>query len=276
MSKSALVPLIMAVQLNLVPACTVFSVSTGDVAFVGNNEDWVDERPYIKILPAKKGKHGRIYFGFDKKCKYPFGGVNDQGLFYDIASLTQRRDIAFDPNKRTRDNGVYETMLEMCASVDAGLHFLRQYNIAGMRRHHIMIADKTGASAMVEWGKDKPSVVHKRGPYQVMTNFNVTDPPLAGGYPCWRYSRAKATLAEADEISVETCRRGLDAVHQTGKYATVYSNIYDLKKGAIHVFLLHDFRKCLTIRVSKVLKDGEQAYYLPSLFAKGRFHLPER
>ena len=197
-------------------------------------------------------------------------------MFYDIASLTRRDDIVFDSEKETADNEIYEKMLEQCKNVGEAVEFLRRYNVNGLKRHHIMIVDKSGASVIVEWGRDSLSVVKKDGHYQVMTNFNNTDPTLAGWYPCNRYSTAEKMLRNGDDISVEHFRYILKAVHNSGpEYPTVYSNIYDTKNDIIYVFKYHNFLEYIKIDVKKEL-EREHSYYLPSLFSRLRLLAPKQ
>jgi hypothetical protein len=65
-------------------SCTIIYASDGETALAGNNEDWNDLFPRIWFVPGKNGKFGRIYFGFNVQ-KYPQGGVNEKGLFFDAA-----------------------------------------------------------------------------------------------------------------------------------------------------------------------------------------------
>lgn len=47
---------------------------------------------------------------------------------------------------------------------------------------------------------------------------------------------------------------------------TVYSNIYDLKKGLIHVYNLRNFKEAVVLDLAEELKKGERRVELPSLF----------
>ena len=54
-------------------SCTVFYAARGNMVLAGNNEDFLNAEAYIQFLPAERGKHGRIYFGFCYEAK-PAGG----------------------------------------------------------------------------------------------------------------------------------------------------------------------------------------------------------
>jgi hypothetical protein len=58
----------------------------------------------------------------------------------------------------------------------------------------------------------------------------------------------------------------LDAVHAEGGVHTVYSNVYDLKQGLIHVFHFHDYANVVTFDLAAELAQGPHTYELASLF----------
>ena len=64
--------------------CTIFHAYDGEIALGGNNEDWEDPNTIMWLEPPAEGAYGRAYFGFLNR--WPQGGVNDQGLFFDGAA----------------------------------------------------------------------------------------------------------------------------------------------------------------------------------------------
>ncbi len=255
--------------------CTIFNATQDNITLIGNNEDWTIQEVYVRCIPGEDDHYGRIYFGFGNNCRYPFGGINDQGLFYEIASLTRRNDIQFDPNKETMNNPIYEKMLETCADIEEAVDLIKKYNVTGFMRHHIMIVDRSGESAIIEWGRDSLSVIRKDKHFQVMTNFNNTDPNLAGWHPCFRYMNTERKLNSLEKITVEDFRLILQSVHNSGpNYPTVYSNIYDLKNHLIYVYYLQNFEEYIIIDIEDEFKKEEHAFYLPSLFSYLKLHQP--
>lgn len=249
-------------------ACTIFTATKGDTVLVGNNEDFYPPGPKMWVQPASEGKYGWIGFGFTKDYpRWPQGGVNDQGLFYDWASLPIREDVRFPADRPFFQTYSAVKMLEECATVDEAIALYQEYSARALIRAHIIVADKHGASAIIEWGKDDLAVIRKTGDYQLVTNFNITDPRLAGGYPCRRYNTADRMLSQGD-VSVAHFASILRAVHQRGRFHTQYSNVYDLSKGVIYVYHEHYFYEHIKIDVEEELKKGSHCYELPSLFAK--------
>ena len=94
---------------------------------------------------------------------------------------------------------------------------------------------------------------------------NVAD----GNYPCWRYRTADKILSGAGSLSIDLIREVLEKTHQEGGSLTVYSNIYDLKKGMIYVYSLRNFNEVVVLNLAEELKKGERRIELPSLFKPG-------
>jgi hypothetical protein len=53
---------------------------------------------------------------------------------------------------------------------------------------------------------------------------------------------------------------------QEGNSRTVYSNIYDLKRGTVHVYNLGNFEEVVVMDLAEELKKGQRRLDLPSLF----------
>ena len=76
-------------------------------------------------------------------------------------------------------------------------------------------------------------------------------------------------LTESDTATVAHFRDILEATHRDNVIArTLYSNIYDLKKGLVYLYYLHNFDNQVVIDLSEELKKGHHYYDLPSLFGK--------
>ena len=128
-----------------------------------------------------------------------------------------------------------------------------------------MFGDKSGDSVIIEGDKQ----IRKQGRFQVMTNFYQSHPDL-GGFPCKRYAIANEMLGGSEGISIDLFRSVLAAVHMDHEVGfsnpTVYSNIYDLKRGLVHVYHFHNFENAVVLDVAEELKKGRHHYDLPSLF----------
>src|SRR5689334_1182001 len=99
--KKTLIFFLATILFEFVPAlgCTIFIASDGKSVLVGNNEDYTPTiNTFLWVRPQEPNKNGYIFWGFEEK--YPEGGMNDKGLFYDVAALPQKVELIKDP-KRT-------------------------------------------------------------------------------------------------------------------------------------------------------------------------------
>jgi len=95
---------------------------------------------------------------------------------------------------------------------------------------------------VVEFGQGRVQYVKADTWYQIATNFVMSNIPDKI-FPCRRYRTADAILSGAKELNVELIRDVLDETRQEGGSLTVYSNIYDLKNGIIHIYNLRISRR---------------------------------
>jgi tetratricopeptide (TPR) repeat protein len=245
-------------------ACTIVTVAKSEVVLAGNNEDWIFPFTKIWFIPAKKGEFGRICFGFDKLGYRPEGGMNDQGLFMDANGLGET-DWQPIEGKETF-NASQEHILAHCATVDDVIRLFKNYNCPRLKFGKVVIADRNGASLIVEFGQGQVQFLRKDDGYQISTNFIQTnyDP---GSYPCYRYNTADAILRKAEKYSVDLVRTVLSAVSNEVGYPTQYSNIYDLRNGIIYLYNFHNFEEVVVLNLANELSKGKREISLPSLFS---------
>ena len=164
-------------------ACTGFVAHDAGIVLVGNNEDWGEPYSMIWFLPQEKGKYGRVYFGFDGGG-FAFGGMNDQGLFFDLYSLP-RKPVQTSEHRKFGKMDLILTIMETCATVEEALQVLREYNLKFLERMQIMLADKTGDAIIIE----ETDVIHrKQSRYQVVTNFRLSEVQQQD-ITCWRLKK---------------------------------------------------------------------------------------
>ena len=244
-------------------ACTVFTAANDTLVLVGNGEDWRQSDPYVWYVPPTPDAYGVVYFGFEVVSGYwhTFGGMNDQGLFWDILS-TPTYPSGYSSDKPVYPEYLPNLVMERCASIEEVLDIFDAYDLSfmGTAREQYMFADRARASVIVE----RDTVIHKSDDYQVVTNFFQSDPSL-GGWPCWRHDLTVRLLEENEDVSVDHFRSILHAVYRLGDFETDYSTIFDLKNGIVYVYLNHDFENVLTINVQDELAHGARMQYLPHL-----------
>jgi hypothetical protein len=245
--------------------CTVFYAAAGDLAFAGNNEDSFNPLTRAWFIPASDGRYGRVYFGYDDLS--PQGGLNDQGLFFDGLSVPYKA-LVTSVNKPDYPGGplaLFDEMMAKSTTVDEALALLERYSLPDIEAAQFFFGDKAGNSAIVEGD----TIIRKQGSFQIATNFRLSenpDPP----YPCDRYNTADERLSEAGRYSVELFRQILDATRQDHYVQTVYSQVYDLKKGLIYLYLFHDFQNGVVLNLADELAKGPHMVSVASLFPKNQ------
>jgi len=253
-------------------SCTIIYASDGEIALAGNNEDWNRPIGNIWFLPAEKGKFGRVYFGWRfSGDRYPQGGMNDQGLFFDGATA-ENVVVPRDSSKIPYEGNLILKAMEECSTVEEVLKLYDRYDVSGPWNGHYLIGDRFGNSAIIE----PQTIIRKKGKYQIATNFfqsktkpeNITDT---------RYRIAMELFEKSESISVDLFRRILSAVHYEeysgSMTATIYSYICDLKKGEIYIYNFHNFEDVVKINLQEELKKGERFHSVVSLFPYETFAL---
>lgn len=264
-------------------ACTGFTKSFGNNVFVGNNEDLsLLAEPQLRIIPPSDNGYGRAVL----YCKWPypfqsgrhcfFGGMNDQGLFFDSYS-TPYLEQPNSENKPEYTGDVFELCIRTCATVDEVLDVFNTYYVSYMAQTQCFFVDKSGNAIIIEGDE----IIYKQGNHMVVTNFLQTHPEL-GNYPCWRYNAANSMLENMTDFSVNDFKNICEAVHVEEIFFsnfmldTIYSNICDLTNDVMYLYLFHNFSQHIEIRFPDIFENGYQSYNLPSLFVNNNSHVPNK
>jgi hypothetical protein len=242
-------------------SCTIFYAVQNGVILAGNNEDWKDPYTHMWFYPADESSHGWIKFGFGSG--FPQGGMNDQGLFWDATAGPYLAMPYSEANKILIDGPVMQKVIEECANIAEALEIFNQYYCEDQYNAQYILGDSSGHSMIVEGD----NVILNENNFQVLTNFIQSHPDL-GGYPCWRYEKAKELLENCDSLTAWFAGTVLASTHQEGKYPTQYSNIYDLKARIIYLFYYHNYEEFLFINLQDELKKGYNTYSIPQIFSK--------
>ncbi|GAA2783948.1 linear amide C-N hydrolase [Nonomuraea dietziae] len=147
----------------------------------------------------------------------PFDGMNEKGLAVGLAATpTAELPAPMKGRPTVSSVRIIRVLLDRAATVKEALALMRTYNVdfAGGPQVHYLLADKSGASAVVEYGEGRMHVRDDR----VLTNWSVVS-----GTPDDRHRRLTATVdSKAD---------GLDLLKSVAQGHTRWSIVYDLNKG---------------------------------------------
>lgn len=207
------------------------------------------------VSAATRNTYGAVYFSYEDA--WVQGGMNEQGLALDWAT-TQPEQVTLDHTKsgprgnlgRLYAGNLNERILKTCATVADVLALYGQNNEIAFFNAHVLVADRSGASVILEWHEGKFTVLPKSGLYQAMTNFNLTDAQTQG-YACSRYDSILSTLRNKQAAQLEDAKV---ALRRASDYLTQYSYILDLKKGTILLYDKRNFTKERTYVLQEELR----------------------
>jgi hypothetical protein len=237
-------------------ACTCFAGLSPDGEKVfGRNFDWY-AHPALLLFTDPPHGYASVsmvdihYLGYDDQGSpatgraglllapfLPFDGLNEAGLAVGMMAVPRARD-ADDPGRPTIDSlRAIRVLLDGAATTDEAINLLRQHNVAFYDPPiHYLISDASGSSAIVEYVDGEMKVITNQEPWQVATNFIVSEVlPLGGDSPCQRYDRAYQALSAANgSISPDEAMAILESVSGAN---TIWSAVYDMSTGEIQVVM---------------------------------------
>lgn len=122
-----------------------------------------------------------------------------------------------------------------------------------------MSRDRHGNSLIIELVK----VIEHNSRFSIL--------PLKGDNPCDQYLITFNSLNDNRNLSVDLFKKILADVRvegTMGSATTVYSTIYDLKKGKIYLYYFHNFTEEIIFDINSELKKGKRTIKIKSLFPK--------
>jgi hypothetical protein len=246
-------------------ACTVF-VSKGNRPIVGRNFDFHDE-PALILHHRPPGHYRSVsmvdisYLGFDRRhladlteaglrkaSALPFDGMNEKGLMVAMAAVPQARAPHGDYGAGSL--GVMRLALDDAANVPQAIHIFRHTDVdfSGGPPLHYLLADASGASAVVEYVDGRVRVIERgRRPYQAMTNFVLSTSTAGERAHDRRYHTAMTALKSAHgRLTPASTLRLLRQVRQP---ITRWSVAYDLRNRTLKLVMGQRYGRVLTFGV---------------------------
>jgi len=137
----------------------------------------------------------------------PFDGMNEKGVSIALLAVPEAQSSQSSDKVTLNTTTAIRLVLDRAASVEEAINLLSQYNIyfSADVPCHYLIADSTGASALVEyWGGTLQTVVSDTD-YQIASNFIAYDDMNIGnGYSEFeRYYAVKAFIEERNGVLSE-------------------------------------------------------------------------
>jgi hypothetical protein len=247
-------------------ACTIFCAKDqhGQV-WAANNEDFYffDFSTWIRVRPVTDSTLSFLYFGYPD-TKFPQGGVNEAGLFYDANAVEPTK--VKDPGSKIPfpGEGEHAMMLYIlghCKTVPEAIDLFRKYHTPWMAAGQINIADKVGNMGIIT----ADSAWLTPGNFQVSTNYNLShnDDDYKN---CWRYPIAHSMLSTS-EPSLELMTLICDSTSQRAGASTIYSNIHNLSTGEMWLYYSWDYERPYKTTFKDMMALGDTTILFRDLFS---------
>jgi predicted choloylglycine hydrolase len=247
---------------NHAPACLILFLTNGHDVLVANHEDWYARDAEVTFVPATGNNYGMMYFDFASEGTAQ-GGMNTEGLFFD-GTATPRAPYPENKTKPDCKCYIWKKILQECSTVEEAIRLVEKYRIPEMEQIHVMFADKKGHSAIVGVYDGQLQIHRNTGNYQLLTNFNITNPAYGGEPVCSRFTKAEQMLKIDSVASIANLR---DILSQTTQGTlTVYSNIYNLTKTEVTIYQQGDFSIEKTINLKESLVKGRRSQLISKMF----------
>jgi hypothetical protein len=251
-SSTAVVLLLALCSFGTAPAraCSIFVLTDGRRVLFCNNEDWSNPRTKIWFVPGGPGRHGCVFVGFDDD--WGQGGLNTEGLAFDwVAGFKEKWEP--DPKKVMAKGNSAQRMLETCSTVDEAIAFYEKHHEPSFAYGKMLVADRSGASAVIGATYGRLVAEKMKRSRGLGLGFGMRGDFVA------------KMVAEEPEPTSTNAAIILKAARQEGKYATKYSNVFNLKSGAIFVFRSPSRDDVVECDLARELKRGPHFYDIPSL-----------
>ena len=197
-------------------------------------------------------------------------GMNEMGLAFAVMAVPETKS-SFDPEKETVvPSEIRRYFLDRAKNVDEAIAILGQYNVSFSKSigSHILLADRSGHSAVAEWVDGTLQVTHNRDPWQVATNVMIYGAQARmdaasdefavrgdiaqdiNGRSYWRYLTAQNALRDAKgRLSPDEGMALLQAISLVVSkdvwWPTQYSVVYNLNTGELQLALGRDYQQIM-------------------------------
>ena len=255
--------------------CTTFAALNADgERLLGRNFDWYADHPALLLFTDPPNGYASVamvdisYLGYTgdsiglfnraalAHAPYlPFDGMNEMGVAVGMMAVPSGNGQR-DPTLRTlEDLEVIRLVLDYAASLDQALELLEDYNVRFNPEVplHYLIADASGASAVVEYMGGELRVMRTDQPWHVATNFIISEEePHGAASSCWRYNKAYQTLEDAQgSLSSPQALLLLEGVAQNGSFPTIWSVLYNLTTGEVSLVMDRNYAQVFTFHLKR-------------------------
>lgn len=238
---------------------------------MGNNEDAWGKDPWIWFVPGNDSLLGTAYVGH--KDMFPQGAMNEAGLAYDAFTVYKRSVADNDKPRVNSTRGFLEYIMRHFSTVDEIHSYALQFDRRMLNGGMFLFVDASGKYLIME--------------VDTMMLGNEAEYPLVNFCP--------SQISDPAEVKMERYHRGLnymetvdvdsslayisgmmETMHECRSRlgdGTLYTSIYDLQDGLIHLYFYHDFTNPITFNLKDELTRGSHLLYMTDLFPRNEEYL---
>jgi choloylglycine hydrolase len=258
----------------LVACSGITMVKDGTVLLAANNDYSYSSNMLLRVTPAVDGQFGRICLSMETVPGWTPVGMkcmNDQGLAY-MHAVVPKSVTPYDPDKPQFRHNFLEKIVAEAATVKQAISLVRAYSLPPQHSAHVhlLLADASGDSAVIEWVDGDVKVLRRSGMTQIITNslLSKPDPPEPPKSRFWRGSRMLESLSEP---SVNAAVSVLKEISIRGRYkgdevGSIDSAVFDITGRKVHVFYKRDFDHGLVLDLDSELAKGPRTEPLSKIF----------
>jgi hypothetical protein len=259
------------------PSCTCLATATEEGTIFGRNFDF-PPNPTLLLYTDPPDGYASVsmvdlgYFGYSmanppdpdgdieilKGTPYlPFDGMNEHGLAVGMAAISHA-EPPHDPEKVIiGEIQAIRLLLDRARDVEEAIGLLEAFNIEMEDPPiHYLLADRSGASAIIEFVAGEMKVIRGDEPWQVITNFIVTGSTAPTQAPCDRYRAAYDGLSSSEgRVSTAEAMELLEGSSQT---STIWSTVYNLETGEVDIVMGGNYDQVHTFQAPCEPADGQR------------------
>ncbi len=252
--------------------CSMYKITINGKTMVGNNEDSWGRDARIWFEQGTNEKFGVVCVGYARK-QHPDGAMNEHGLAFDAFTMPHKPTLPErNPNKKDFAYFHIKNIMQQCKTVDDVYTFLKELNLHVLNGSilfngsMLLFVDKSGKYLVVEASK----MTFGNEDKFALANFSIADTKDLSTIKMERYCKGIAFLNNKKiDTSLPFCKSLSDTMSVNRAKVgdgTLYTNIYDLNEGLIHLYFFHDFNEGRTFNLKKELAKGNRSYNLAELF----------
>jgi hypothetical protein len=222
--------------------CAVVSARLDTAPIVGRNFDNEYERPHFVVYTDMPGSYRVLANAQYAIYHWVMDGINEKGLVMATANNAQPVEYMFtDPYPgvpAVQEHHLFRIALETCATVDEVIALYGAVRPWSQMADHLLMADATGRSAVIEFGLDRSTGVYQAtASYQVLTNIAYHMGFDYMMHNCSRFRQA-THVAEAGIDDLAELAALMSSIRGPG---AGYLSLFDLRRRSLRLYLRQDF-----------------------------------